>query len=132
MTHESKKQQDLPGFSLKARVKSFVYAGAGIISFFKYEHNARIHLAATIAVIMLSLLVHVSRSEAIVLTFCIALVWITEMINTAIEKTMDLISKERHPQIKAIKDMAAGSVLVAAITAVIAGAIIFIPKLLML
>ena len=68
----------------------------------------------------------------ICIVFCIAFVWVTEMINTAIEKAMDFISTERHEQIRNIKDMAAGAVLIASITAVIVGSIIFIPKILSL
>jgi diacylglycerol kinase len=58
------------------------------------------------------------------------MVWVAEIFNTAIEKTMDFISRERHPQIKLIKDLAAAAVLVTAFSALITGAIIFIPKLL--
>ena len=61
-----------------------------------------------------------------------AFVWITEMINTAIEKAMDFITLEKHSQIKLIKDLAAGAVLVASITALITGSIIFVPKLILL
>ena len=58
-----------------------------------------------------------------------AMVWMAELFNTAIEKTMDFISKEAHPQIKLVKDLAAAAVLIAAIAAVLVGALIFIPKL---
>jgi diacylglycerol kinase len=54
------------------------------------------------------------------------------MVNTALEKTIDFISVEKHPQIKLIKDVAAGAVLIAAIAAVIVGCFIFIPKLISL
>lgn len=119
-------------FSWKARLKSFVYAWEGILSFFRTEHNAQIHLSATVLVTVLSVTLGVDKSEAIAVVFSVALVWIAEMINTAIEKMMDFISIERHPQIKLIKDISAGAVLVAAIAAAIVGGIVFIPKLLML
>lgn len=70
--------------------------------------------------------------EVIAISFSIALVWVTEMINTAIEKSMDLISLEKHPQIKIIKDIAAGAVLVASICSAIVGSVIFLPKLFIL
>jgi len=57
---------------------------------------------------------------------------VAEMINTAIEKTIDFISVEKHPQIKLIKDIAAGAVLIASLAAVVVGLFIFIPKLLAL
>jgi diacylglycerol kinase (ATP) len=115
-------------FSWKERGKSFVFAWAGIITFLRSEHNARLHLLATVATVALSASIGVSKAEAIVLILCMALVWITEIINTAIEKTMDFISLERHPGIRMIKDLAAGAVLVAAIASVLVGSIIFIPK----
>ncbi len=119
-------------FSWKARGQSFGFAWAGILRFFRAEHNAWLHLAATVVVIVLGFLLHISRTEAIALVFAIALVWIAEMINTAIEKTMDLLMPEVHPKVKVIKDVAAGAVLIAAIAAATVGGIIFIPKLISL
>lgn len=115
-------------FSWKARIKSFGFAGRGIWRFFRTEHNAWIHLTATIVVVLLAFFFNLTRYEAICIVFCIAFVWVTEMINTAIEKAMDYISIERHEQIRNIKDMAAGAVLIASVTSVIVGAIIFLPK----
>jgi len=121
-----------PSFSWKARLKSFVYAWEGIVSFFRSEHNAQIHLAITFLVLVLSVTLGVNKWEGIAVVFSIAFVWVTEMINTVIEKTIDFISVERHPQIKLIKDIAAGAVLIASLAAVIVGLFIFIPKLLSL
>ena len=120
--------KDAVKFSWKSRLKSFVHAWSGIILFFRTEHNAQIHLTATILVIMLSMFFKINHSEVIAIGFSIALVWITEMINTVIEKTMDFISVEKNSRIKIIKDMAAGAVLVAVIAALVTGSIIFIPK----
>lgn len=128
-TNEKLFDSKAPSFSWKARLKSFVYAWEGIVSFFRWEHNAQIHLAITFLVLILSVTLGVNKWEAIAVVFSIAFVWVTEMINTAIEKTMDFISMERHPQIKLIKDIAAGTVLIAALAAVIVGSFIFIPKL---
>ena len=119
-------------FSWKARAKSFTFASRGIWRFFRTEHNAWIHLAATFVIIAFAFLFKLTTIEAICVVFCIAFVWVTEMINTAIEKAMDFISTDRHEQIRNIKDMAAGAVLIASITAVIVGSIIFIPKILSL
>src|SRR4051812_42856081 len=117
-------------YSLRARLKSFVYAGSGIIQFFRTEPNAQLHLASTVLVIGGSVYFGIDRKEAIVIVFAIAFVWVTEMINTAIEKAMDFISTDYHPSIKKVKDIAAGAVLVASIAAFLAGLIIFIPKIL--
>jgi diacylglycerol kinase (ATP) len=117
-------------FSLKERSKSFKYAFDGVKTFFREEHNARIHLAATIAVIGLSFIFPVSRMEAIALTFAAGFVWIAEIFNTAIEKMADFISTEKSPAIKTIKDLSAAAVLIAALIAVITACFIFIPKFL--
>jgi diacylglycerol kinase (ATP) len=132
MIDEKLFDSNAPSFSWKARLKSFVYAWEGIVSFFRTEHNAQIHLAATVLLLVLSVTLGVNKWEAIAVVFSVAFVWIAEMFNTAIEKAMDFISVEKHPQIKLIKDIAAGAVLIAAIASVIVGCFIFIPKLLVL
>ena len=116
-------------FSFRARGKSFKYAINGITRFFRSEHNALIHLTGTLFVIVMAVLTHVSRTEIIFLTLTTGFVWTAELFNTAIEKIMDFISVQQHPEIKFIKDIAAAAVLVAAIVAFITGGIVFIPKL---
>jgi diacylglycerol kinase (ATP) len=116
-------------FSLRARGKSFKYAINGAAKFFRSEHNAFLHLAGTLFVIVMSVLTQVSKSEIIFLALATGLVWTAELFNTAIEKIMDFISIKTHPEIKYIKDIAAAAVLVAAIVAFITGCIVFIPKL---
>jgi len=115
-------------FSIRSRIKSFSYAVGGFRQFLIREHNARIHLTATIGVVVAALIFGVSRGEAVALVLTVGLVWITEMINTCLEKMADLISRLEHPEIKFIKDLAAGAVLIAAMAAVITGLIIFVPK----
>jgi diacylglycerol kinase (ATP) len=116
-------------FSLRERIKSFQFAFEGIGRFLRHEHNARIHLLATILVIILAWIYRVSSLEAALLTLTIALVWVAEMINTCLEKAMDFITEERREPIQFIKDIAAGAVLVASIAAVLTGLFIFIPKI---
>lgn len=131
-TNEKLFDSKAPAFSWKARLKSFVYAWEGIVSFFRWEHNAQIHLAITFIVLVLSVTLGVNKWEAIAVVFSVAFVWVTEMLNTAIEKTIDFVSTERHPQIKLIKDIAAGAVLIASLAAAVVGLFIFIPKLMAL
>ena len=119
-------------FSIRSRVKSFRYAIAGIRQFIRREHNARIHLVATVGVIIAARVFSVTRPEAVALVLVTGLVWVAEILNTCLERAADLISREEHPEIKYIKDLAAGAVLVAAITAVVVGLFIFIPKILIL
>jgi diacylglycerol kinase len=116
------------GFSVKARIKSFSYAIQGINTFLKTQHNAWIHAFATVLVIVLGNIVRLSFSEWCLIFLAIALVFITEMLNTAIEFLTDLASPEFHPLAKKTKDVAAAAVLVASIIAVVIGVIIFVPK----
>ena len=117
-------------FSITRQLKSFRHALAGIRALILSEHNARIHLTATIAVVIMSLILKVSRHEGLMITIAVGFVWIAEMFNTCIEKTLDFISTEKHPEIKSIKDIAAGAVLIASVTAFVIGLTIFIPKIL--
>ncbi len=117
-------------FSLRARGQSFKYAFEGIKAFFKEEHNALIHLASTVMVVILSIALSVTIMEIIALTLSIGFVWVAEIINTAIEKTMDFISTERNNHIKVIKDLSAAAVLIAAVVALVTGLLVFIPKIL--
>jgi diacylglycerol kinase (ATP) len=116
-------------FSVRKRAKSFSYAISGIRQFLRWEHNAWIHAVATAGVIITAAITGVSRLEAIALTIVTGGVWVTEMLNTCLERMADLISHETHPTIKFIKDLGAGAVLVASIAAVITGLYIFIPKI---
>jgi diacylglycerol kinase (ATP) len=118
-----------PKFSVRKRIKSFQYAFSGIGKFLQSEHNGRLHLLATILVIATALFLKVSFIEAAVLTITVGFVWVAEMFNTCVEKAMDFISVEEHKEIKFIKDVAAGAVLVAAISALLIGLFIFIPKI---
>jgi len=115
-------------FSFRARANSFRFAWEGIYNFLAREHNARIHLAATIMVFISACWCGVSRNEMILLIIVTGFVWAAEIFNTAIEKVMDFIAPGYHPGVKLIKDLAAAAVLIAALTAMVTGAFIFIPK----
>jgi diacylglycerol kinase (ATP) len=117
-------------FSISDRVKSVSYALQGIKLFFQTQHNAFIQAVATILVIVFGFVLKVNSTEWCFLITAISLVFITEMLNTAIEFLTDLASPTIHPQAKKVKDVAAGAVLIAAITAMVIGAIIFLPKIL--
>lgn len=115
-------------FSYKERIRSFRFALEGIRTFLKTEHNSWIHLLGTIVVVALAIIMHLNKIEIILLVLVIGLVWVTELLNTAIEKIMDFVSVERREEIRHIKDISAAAVLVSAIVAFITGCIIFIPK----
>src|SRR5580765_7232654 len=116
--------------SISRQVNGFRYAFTGIEKFILSERNAVIHLGATVLVAIAALIFRVSLSEAIALTIAVGIVWMAEMFNTCIEKIMNFISMDEHVEIRLIKDIAAGAVLIASATALIIGMIIFIPKIL--
>jgi diacylglycerol kinase (ATP) len=116
-------------FSFRKRADSFRFAWDGIQRFFVQEHNAWIHLAATIAVFFAARWLRLSRMEIICLVIVTGFVWAVELLNTAIEKVMDFISPQHHHEVKYIKDLSAAAVLIAAFIAIITGAFIFIPKI---
>lgn len=116
-------------FSVKDRIKSFIFAFNGLKLFFISEHNGRIHLVAAIIAVGISFYLHLSTFEWIAILAVIAAVFIAEILNTAIEKLADVVTIERHPKIKIVKDLAAAAVLVSAILALLVGGLIFIPKL---
>ncbi len=116
-------------FSFRARVRSFRYAWSGMMRFFFEEHNAILHLLATVTVVILVFFFRIRGVELMALVIVTGGVWITELINTAIEHIMDMISPEKHPEVKYIKDLAAAAVLMAAIVALITGSIVLLPKI---
>ncbi len=116
-------------FSIVERAQSFTHAGRGVWIFVKSTHNAWIHLACLIAVVALGFCFRISQGEWLALVLVCGLVLTAEAFNTAIESHMNLTSPEHHPYAKDTKDIAAGAVLISAITAIIVGAIIFLPRM---
>ena len=114
---------------IKRLFKSFKYATEGIIYAFKYEQNIIVHTLITISVIIIGILLKISYFEWLVCFILFGLVIATELINTAIEAMVDLICPRKDPLAKIAKDTASGAVLVFALVALIAGLIIFIPKI---
>ena len=119
-------------FSTKDRLKSFVYAWDGIKTMYQTEHNLYIHTALTVIAFILAWVLSIPAIEWMALTIVMGMVWVAEIFNTVIEKIMDFIITEKHPLVKKIKDMAAAAVLITALTAVIVGGLIFIPKIFLL
>jgi len=107
------------------RARSFACAFRGLFLLLKTQRNAWIHAAATVAVIVLGIVVGLSRTEWCLIIFAIAAVWCAEALNTAVEFLGDAVTREQHPLIGKAKDVAAGAVLVAAIAAAIIGIFVF-------
>jgi diacylglycerol kinase (ATP) len=116
----------------KKRIKSFGFAFTGLYELVKSEPNARIHLVATLCALLSGFLLRISSAEWCVISIAIALVWAAEAFNTVIEKLADHLFPEYHETARLAKDISAGAVLVCAITALICGLIIFLPKLVLM
>lgn len=111
----------------KARslIESFNYAFEGVVFTLRRERNMRVHFLLAFGVLVMALSYDVSRIELIALLLCISLVFVTELINTAVEAAVDLITNEVHPLAKLAKDVAAGAVLVSSINAMAIGYLVF-------
>ncbi|MDR1407268.1 MAG: diacylglycerol kinase family protein [Tannerella sp.] len=118
--------------SFKRLIKSFGYAFNGIRVFVRQEQNARIHLIAFCCAVVAGFFFRLAPSEWTTVILVGGSVLTAEAINSSIEELSDAVSPERNPKIKLVKDLAAGAVLLAAITAAIVGAIIFLPKVIAL
>jgi diacylglycerol kinase len=116
-------------FSIRKTVTSFVYALNGLKIMIREEPNSRIHLFAAICTVIAGILFKVSLNEWIALVFAIGFVISLEIVNSAIENIADFVSPERNDMIKKIKDLSAAGVLVSAMTALIIGLIVFLPKI---
>ncbi|WP_135546767.1 diacylglycerol kinase [Paenibacillus cymbidii] len=106
-------------------LRSFRFAYEGIKYALSTQPNMKFHFFASIVVLVSALFFHLPKSDILFIFSAVALVIVTELINTAIEKAVDLAMPERHPIAKIAKDTAAAAVLVAAAYAVVVGAIIF-------
>lgn len=106
-------------------LKSFQYAINGIAFCVRHERNMRIHIVAMLYVAFFSQFYDLMRSEIILLIITCALVMITELVNTSIEVIIDKVSPNYSPLAKISKDIAAGAVLLSAISAVIVGLVLF-------
>lgn len=111
-------------------VKSFSFAFSGIKEAIKKEPNLKIHLTLAVIVLVAAYFLNFSPNEWLILTFTVALVIIFELLNTALESVINLVSPEVKPEARVAKDISAAMVLVAAILAVFVGALLFVPKIL--
>ena len=108
-------------------LKSFGYAFEGIRYSIKTQRNAFIHLIATIFILVIAALLEISAEDWRWIIICITLVWVSELINTAFEYLCDLVMPEVHISVKRAKDIAAGAVLICAVSAVLIGVVTLIP-----
>ncbi len=108
-------------------VKSFTYSLDGLIYAYKYEQSMLIHVIATIAVITVNILLKITPFEWLITLLAIGMVLAAELINTAIEATVDLITLEIHPLAKIAKDCSSAATFVLAMMAAVIGFVIYVP-----
>ncbi|WP_276359149.1 diacylglycerol kinase family protein [Daejeonella sp. H1SJ63] len=114
---------------MKKFIRGFYFAFSGLGYAFKTQRNFRVHCAAAVIVSVLSYYLNLNTSEWLWIIAAMAIVLIAELMNTSIETLVDLISPEYHVKAGIAKDVAAAMVLLSAITALIIGAIILLPKI---
>lgn len=117
--------------SIKRLKKSFGYAFKGIDDVISNEPNMKIHVGVAILVVIMAFLLKISMIEWIILVLLIGLVLAAEVINTTIENLVDMYIKDYNERAKVVKDTAAGTVLILAITSAIIGLMIFVPKIIL-
>jgi len=115
--------------NLRKILDSFDYAVAGIIYAIQTQRNMKIHLAAAILVLALSVYLRISSRELLIIFFAIVLVIMAELFNTAIEAVVDLSVQDVHPLARTAKNVAAGAVLMAALNSLVVAYIIIYPRL---
>jgi diacylglycerol kinase (ATP) len=118
-----------PRLRASSLVESFNFAFEGIIHVLRTQRNMRIHFMIAVAVLIAALATGVDKIELIALLLAIAFVLITEMVNSAIEGAIDVATTSFDPMAKLAKDIAAGAVLIATVTALAIGYLVFAERL---
>ncbi len=114
---------------LRRRAKSFQYAFEGWWYILRTQRNSWIHAAASLTVVVLGLWLKLSRHDWALIILTMAMVWMAEFMNTALEAIVDMTMPEKHPLAKVAKDVSAGAVLLGACAAVLVGILILGPPL---
>ena len=122
-------KQEYKKISKKKLKNSFKYAIQGIKSALKTEQNLKIHFIVTVLAIILGIVLKINLTEWAICFLLFGFVITAELLNTAIEVTVDLAMPERNEKAKLAKDIAAGAVLVSAIVSILVGIVIFLPKI---
>ena len=110
-------------------IRSFKYASRGIVRVWQEEQSFRLQVVVAALVVILMFALGLRTSEKAILTLAIAMVLVLELLNSAIERVVDLIKPRLHPYVEDIKDVTAAMVLVAAIGAATIGLLVFWPYL---
>lgn len=109
--------------------RSFRHALAGIVYAIREERNFYVEVAVALAIAFFAWYLPLSSDERAILAIVCSIVLALELVNTSFERMLDMMKPRVHPYVKVIKDLVAGSVLIAAGGALIAGLLIFLPHL---
>lgn len=115
--------------NITIQINAFKYALHGIIAFYKKERHAKIHFCLALTTIITCIYFKISWQQWVAIIICIAMVFVAEMFNSAIEKTIDFVCTQKNAELKYIKDVAAAAVLIAAAASTIIAVIILLPKI---
>lgn len=110
-------------------LQSFNYAFQGLVYAVRFQRNMRVHLAIGVVVLVASIFLNLSRLELVAVVFAITFVLAMELLNSAVEKVVDIATTELDPLAKAAKDLAAGAVLVAAMNALVVAYLVLADRL---
>ena len=121
-------QEDAP-FTFSGRIRSIKHALSGIELMLRTQHNASVHLVASLAAILMAIYLRISAGEWALIIAAMVAVWVAEAMNTAFELLCDVSSPQFHPIVKQAKDVSAGAVLISAVGAVAIGCSVFIPRI---
>lgn len=121
--------KDKNKFGFIRLLRSFVYAWTGMKYVLKHEQNMRIHLFISVLVIALAIFLQIPTVHFLILLIVIGIVLSLEVMNTAIERTIDFVTDEYHPLAKIAKDVAAAAVFVFSLLAIVIGILIFLPPI---
>lgn len=113
---------------IKRIINSFGYSFNGLIDTYRTEQSVWIYIPVALIVILMGFLFKISTYEWIAVILILGIILSLELINTALEAVVDLVTKKYEPLAKKAKDTVSAAVLIFAITAVIVGLIIFLPK----
>ena len=114
---------------MKKITKSISHAFRGIYVILRGQRNMKIHIFAVVVCVALGFWLKISNTEWLILLLLFGLVLTSEAFNSGLENTLDCVSKDHREDIRDAKDVAAGAVLIASIISLIAGIIIFLPKI---
>lgn len=120
----------MANFNVRIFFRSFRYAAKGLRYAIRHEQSFRVQLTLAMLAVVLMVVLRVSRMEAVVLTLVISSVLVLELINTVLEKFIDVLKPRVHYFIEIMKDLMAAAVFVAALSAFLVGLFIFLPHLL--